>query len=413
MGHQVSSRLGLSLAAIARGAAMLIALMILAASPGTARAEMRDEAHIVFNDGSLILDYGWWDDDELALYAVNPHGAILWLHKITTGDRKKLISATDLSRVLGKHTDWERLTFTLSPHRRYIAFYVPPAGPLEPPFFKVVDLEAPRIRAFSFSKMPADFTVGESVWDNTDKYVYVAAQEFSSPESVVSLGRLSLETGAFLPLALKEQVDLIDDMAYDRQSNSILMTARSFNGEYPRGSFLVRYSLSENTISRVHEAYQYLGLQVVESGEVLAGAVVKEAFGGSFPGFLMVDETFALPETPEEGDAARFASRILLLRPDEEPEVLLVSQDRGFDFEPKLSPDGDYLGFLRAFYRLPYAIRVRAPANDIFLCLKERNGPQEWVVMQGAESFAFSPHARLLAARYRDKSFLTLFELPQ
>ena len=387
--------------------------LMLAAAPGAARTEMSDAAHIVFNDGSLILDYDWWDDDELALYAVNPHGAIVWLHTITTGDRKKLISATDLSRVLGRDADWEKLTFSLSPHRRYITFYVPPAGPLEAPFFKVVDMESPRIRAFSFSKTPADFTVGKSVWDNTDKYVYVSAQEFSAPENVVSLGRLSLETGAFLPLALKEQVDLIDDMAYDPQSNSILMAARSFGGEYPRGNFLVKYSLSENTISCIHEAYQYRGIEITDTGEVLVGAVVKEAFGGSFPGFLMVDETFELPETPDEGKAARYASRILLIRPDDEPEVLLTSQDRGFDFEPSLSPDGNHLAFLRMFYRLPYAVRVRAPANDAFLCVKERHGAQEWVVMQGAESFIFCPASRLLAVRYRDRSFLTLFELPK
>ena len=89
------------------------------------------------------------------------------------------------------------------------------------------------------------------------------------------------------------------------------------------------------------------------------------------------------------------------------------SQDRGFDFEPGLSPDGTHLAFMRIFYRLPYAVRVRTPVNDVFLCLKERNGAQEWVVMQGAESYKFSPGARLLAVRYRDRSFLTLFELPQ
>ncbi len=411
MGHRYSTKLWLPPALLL--AFMSCALLLLAASPGAARAEMSDAAHIVFNDGSLILDYDWWDDDELVLYTVNPYGAIMWLHRITTGDRKKLISATDLSRVLGKHTDWERLSFTLSPHRRYISFYIPPSGPLEAPFFKVVDLEAPRIRAFSFSKMPSDFAVGHSVWDNTDKYVYVSAQEFSAPENVVSLGRLSLETGAFLPLALKEQVDLIDDMAYDPQSNAILMAARSFGGEYPRGNFLVRYSLSENTITSIHEAYLYRGIEVIETGEVLVAAVVKEAFGGSFPGFLMVDETFDLPQTPDEGKAARYVSRILLIGTEGDPEVLLNSQDRGFDFEPALSPDNAYLAFLRMFYRLPYAVRVRTPVNDVFLCLKERHGAQEYVVMQGAESYKFSPGARLLAARFRDRSFLTLFELPQ
>ena len=399
--------------AFAVGLAVFCAGYLLCGS-SLVHAAPADPARVEFNDGSLILGYAWWDEDELILYTVNPYGAIMWRHQVLTGARDKLLSATELAQVLGKQAAWEEPSFQLSPHRRYIAFYSPPGGPVATPLFRVVDLQTDRRSAMRFSKTPEDFLVGSHVWDDTDKYVYVAAQPFSAVESQVSLGRLSLETGAFMPLARKEQVDLISGLAYDPFTNSLVVTARSFGGEYPRGEFLLRYSLSDNALVLLHEAYQYRGVEVVATGQILAGAVAKEAFkGGSFPGFLMVDESFELPETPVEGGRARYVSRILLFPPDGEPETLLTSQDRGFDFQPALSPRGDYLGFLRLFYRLPYAVRVRMPEHEVFLCLKERNGPQEYLVMRDAESFCFSPGSHYLAARASDKSYLLVFELPR
>jgi len=395
----------------------LLPLFLLAAlllSPLAATAADREPYIISFSDGSRIVDYDWWDEDNLVLYAVNPFGAIVWKHRISTGDREKLISATDLASVLRRKDGWENLSLELSPQRRYVSFYAPQAHPLEPPLFKVVDLEAGRLRAVEFTKVPPDFIIGKYVWDNTDKYVYVAAQPFTSAESEVSLARLSLETGAFLALSIKTQVDLIDELAYSPSDNSIIIVSRSFGGEYPRGEFLSAYSLNDNALVKLYDAYQFRGIEVVPSGEIIAGVVSNVAFGGagSSPGFLMVDDTFKLPENPREGRDARYYSQVLLFG-GEEPEVLLDSQDRGFDFNPRLSPDGRFLSYFRIFYRLPYAVRVRMPENEPFLCLRKRDGVQEYVVAGGVDSYSFSPGSRYVAVRRADQNSLVLFELPR
>jgi hypothetical protein len=103
----------------------------------------------------------------------------------------------------------------------------------------------------------------------------------------------------------------------------------------------------------------------------------------------------------------------VLLFGGEEPEVLLDSQDRGFDFNPRLSPDGRFLSYFRIFYRLPYAVRVRMPENEPFLCLRERDGVQEYVVAGGVDSYSFSPGSRYVAVRRADQNSLVLFELPR
>jgi hypothetical protein len=394
---------------------LVLLLFVCAALPAPqAHADSKSPAIVELNDGSFIQDYAWWDEDELLLYTVNSYGAILWKHQITSGDRKKLISATDLEELLHISGGWDKLELNLSPQRGYISFYAPPAGPAQPPLFRVVDMTAGKMRAINFTKIPADFVVGHHVWDNTDKYVYVSAEEYTSPDSSISLGRLSLETGAFLPLAVKDQVDLIDELEYDSQGNNIIIAARSYNGEYPRGQFLLRYSLNDNTLSKIGDAYEYRGIQVSDTGEITAATVAKEAFAGSsFPGFLMVDDSFRLPDTPAEGKNARLVSRILLIPPGGEPEVLLTSQDRGFDFDPRLSPNGSFLAFKRMYYRLPYAVEVALPQNGVFLCLRERKGPQEYLVMQNVVDYRFSPGSQYIAARPENKARLEIYELPR
>lgn len=395
----------------------LLPLLLLAAlllSPLASAAADREPYIISFSDGSRIVDYDWWDEDNLVLYAVNPFGAIVWKHRISTGERDKLISATDLASVLRNSEGWENLSLELSPQRRYVSFYAPPAHPLEAPLFKVVDLEAGRLRAVEFTKVPPDFTIGKHVWDNTDKYVYVSAQPFTSAEGDITLARLSLETGAFLALSIKTQVDLIDELAYSPNANSIVIVSRSFGGEYPRSEFLSAYSLSNNALVKISDAYKFRGIEVVPSGEIVASVVSSAAFGGegSSPGFLMVDDTFKLPESPREGRDARYYSQVLLFSSGE-PEVLLNSQDRGFDFNPRFSPDSRFLSYFRVFYRLPYAVQVRMPESEPFLCLRERDGKQEYVVTGGVDSYLFSPGSRYVAVRKNDRFSLVLFELPR
>ncbi len=391
----------------------LMLLAALAAFPSQATSG-RSPAYISFSDGSEIQDYAWWDEDELLLYTTNPHGAILWKHHIITGTREKLITATGLASLLHIADGWDNITFDLSPNRAYISFYASPAGPLKPPLFSVVEISPGRTRVVEFTELPAGFVIGRYAWDNTDKYIYLAEEGYASPNNAVSLGRLSLQTGAFLALAVKDQVDLINELAYDSLSNSLLITSRSYSGEYPRSEFLLQYSLNNHTLSKIMEAYQFRGVQAAASGEIIAATVAKEAFTGSaFPGFLMVDESFRLPDTPAEGKGARVVSRILFIPPEGEAETLLDSQDRGFDFEPSLSPNGSFLAFKRMYYRLPMAVDVRMPDNEIFLCLRERKSAQEYLVMRGVEGYRFSPGSRYIAARSADMGSLSIFELPR
>lgn len=390
---------------------MLLAVLASLASQAN---DSRGMSHISFSDGSTIHDYAWWDEDELLLYSVNPNGAILWKHNIATGSREKLITATGLASLLRITDGWAKVTFDLSPSRGYISFYAPPDGPLKPPLFKVVEMAPGKMREVEFTKMPNGFFIGKHAWDNTDKYLYLAAQDYISPDCDIILGRLSLETGSFLALAVKDQINLVNELEYDSQSNAMLITSRSYAGEYPRGQFLLQYSLKDNSLVKVSEAYEFRGIQAAANGDIIAAEVSKSAFrDGFYPGFLMVDESFHLPENPDEGRGARVVSRILLIPLEGEPEVLLDSQDRGFDFEPGLSPNGEFLAFKRMYYRLRTAVEVRMPDDEIFLCLRERGSAQEYLVMRGAESYRFSPGSRYIAARSSDRSYLKIFELPR
>lgn len=371
-------------------------------------------SRVSLRDGSVIKDFAWWDEDDLLLYAVNPHGAILWKHNLPSGSREKLITATGLAELLRINGGWDKVSFDLSPGRGYISFHAPPPGPLEPALFRVAQLSPGKVLPLEFHKFPTGFIVGKHSWDNTDRYIYLSDGDYSPPSNSISLGRLSLETGAFLALAVKDQVDLINELDYGTFSNSLLITSRSYSGEYPRSEFLLEYSLNNNTLSKVTEAYMFRGIQAVASGDILAAVIAQEAFKeGALPGFLMVDNSFRLPNEPAEGRGARLASRILLIPTEGETTALLDSQDRGFDFEPSLSPDGRFIAFKRMYYRLPMAVAVSMPENEIFLCLRKRDSLQEYLVARNADSYRFSPGARYIAARSSNQDYLEVFELPR
>ncbi len=436
----------------------------------TAKASPGEPYFISFNDGSLIYDFDWWDTDELVLYAVNPHGAILWLHKIGTAERRKLISATELEGIIGGIRPWEKITFSLSAHRRYVAFYAPPDGPLEPAMLKVVDLGKKVPFPVSFTKVPRDFVIGAYTWDSTDKYIYVSAREFLSPENDVSLGRLSLETGAFLGLVRKSEVDLIESLSYNPAENALVAVSRSFRGEYPRSQFLLSIDLTSGEVKQIMTAYQFRGVQLTRKGQILSAVMnPRREEGQVFPGFLLNPEFLPIPVSPEDGRRERLISRIMLIDPGtsravqsganpsavasqpileigevdtsdsmdnhsaspaEGVTILLNDQFRGFDFNPYLSPEGDYILFLRSFYRLPYAVNVKLPDEPSFLFARSLevgdNGTgargvsapstqgesQEFLVMVGADAYKVSPDERYVCARYQDKTYLNLFELP-
>lgn len=407
---------------ICSGLLIVLALTVGAASQAAA-ATPREPFRVDFNDGSLIEGFAWWDSDQLCLYAVNPDGAIIWLHNMSSGERRKLVSASELTRIFGSHARWSELRVSLSPHRRYLSFYAPPSEPLAPALFRVLEVGKGRAAPVSFTKMPPAFVAGVHAWDNAGKYVYVAAREYVSPESEVSLGRLSLETGAFLGLLRKSTVDLIQSLNYDPAHNALIIVSRSYQGAYPRHEYLLSYNLTTNELGELGSAYLYRGIQVTAGGEILAAVVNPQKVEGQlFPGFLMVEPEAGLPQTPEQGEAERMLSQLILLsRPAEgkreaeldSPEVILSDQVRGFAFNPYLSPDGQFLAFLRLFYRLPYAVRVDLPANDAFLFLRERESGQEFMVMQGADSFQVSPGEHYLAARSSDHTHLQLYELPR
>ncbi len=339
----------------------------------------------------------------------------------------------------------------VSPHGGYISFVASRNAPLSPTLFRVVDLGRGQPVPVSFYKVPDDFVIGAYDWDNTDKYIYVAADKFLSPESEISLARLSLETGSFLGLAKTSDIDRIEDIKYSRADNSLVILSKSFRGDYPRGEYLLKYELSTSRLYELYRAFKILGFQVTEKGQILlAEFTPMRSQGEVFPGLLFAPDTLSVPKNPEEGTRERLVSKIVLF-PDglntgsdtllneqhksgAEPLTLLNSQQRGFDFNPYLSPDGSFLIFQRSFYRLPYAVRVHIPENTPFLFIRQRKAPQnfngeepetkneteaefsalsqEFMVMQGADAYKVSIDGRFLAARYMDKSYILLFEMP-
>lgn len=345
---------------------------------------------ISFSDGSSIAAFEWFDDNNILLYTVNPHGSILWKHNIHDGTRSKIISATQLAELFPPRTDISKLKLSVSPGRRYLLFYENFRDPGNKPFFEIIDVSGNAPVLVKFTNIPPEFWVNKFAWDPSDQYLYVSNVPYLFPNENTSVGRLSLNTDSFVGLIVKDNADLIDEMTYSNDLNALVLTCWSFRGEYPKERYILKFDFYSNALEILGLFPFVHNIFITQQGDsVYFSLVGKDTNNDGFLDWL------------DESDISRFN-----LAKKENQVMLRYS---GFVLEPRVTNSGKWLGYLR----IPERIGRRPTAYDTRqLWIMQIEDRREIFVTEDCISFLFSNDSRKVLALKTDRSRLEVFELP-
>jgi hypothetical protein len=358
--------------------------------PSEARADNPFARTLSFNDGSEIVAFDWFDDYNILLYTVNPHGSILWKHNISDGTRSKIITATQLSNIFAAGTDISKLRLSVSSSHNYLLFYEPYTNPNSKPFFEVIRINGQEPELVKFANFPPDFWVNAFAWDPNDQYLYISAVPYLFPNEPTSIGRLSLNTNSFVALTIKDNADLVDEIVYSSKLDSLIINCWSFRGEYPKERYILKYDFYKNEIE-ILGLFPYVhDVHITASGEGIYFSFASKDTNGD--GFLdWMDET----------DISTFNL--------ERKENQILMRYSGYEIDPIVTNDRKWMGYLRIPERIGRRPRQDDPKQLWIMQLAER---REILVTDSCAGYLFSRDSKKVLALSADSLQVEVFELP-
>jgi hypothetical protein len=343
-----------------------------------------------FNDGSQIVAFDWFDDYNILLYTVNPHGSILWKHNISDGTRSKIISATQLSEILPTGADISKLRLSVSPSHNYLLFYEPYTNPNQKPFFEVIRINGQQPELVKFANLPEDFWINAFAWDPTDQYLYVSAVPYLFPGEPTSIGRMSLNTNSFVALTVKDNADLVDEIVYSSKLDSLIINCWSFRGEYPKERYILKYDFYLNKIE-ILGLFPYVhDVHITASGEDIFFSVASKDTNND--GYL---------DWLDESDISTFNL--------EKKENQILMRYAGYETMPIVTNDRKWMGYLRIPERIGRRPKPDDPKQLWIMNLAER---REIFITENCEGYLFSRDSKKILALSSDRMQVEVFELP-
>jgi hypothetical protein len=179
-------------------AGTVTALLVLRETAAPAAAAQQESLHYelaarVNLPHGFIREAAWLDNDNYLALMLSPDGAAVWRIGYSTPDRQKFMSSTFIEENICPAGIASRLTWTVSPGRKYVCFlWFLDDGSRK---CALIDIShAPEFRIKHFTP-PAGMQVAKALFSPDDRYIVLAHDAFHEG-CEVSLLVLDLEQGA-------------------------------------------------------------------------------------------------------------------------------------------------------------------------------------------------------------------------
>jgi hypothetical protein len=368
------------------------ALFIAAFGSSRVHADEKDYGRSIYlTDGSTINDFCWFDRTNLLLYAVNPHGGILWKHDVNTNTRTKLLSATAIDEMLPKGFSPADVKIAVSSDHKYLAVRAEAPSPNVKPFFRVLSVgDENKPEQVYFAGFPSDFWVGAFAWDPSAPYLYIAQTPYTNPQISESIGRLSVKNQSYIGLASKKDVDLVERLLVPEDGRDLLIVSWSYKGDYPRDRYLLDLDVTSDKVTPL------ASIPFVEDASVSAD-------GKSLIYTLSTRDTNGSGDVNEADESA--VSRLTIASRTND----VLFKYSGFNMLPKESPDGKWIGFLRIYRQLDHAPTASDP-RDLWVYFPATG--DEILVMRGVSDYTFTPDGTRILALDSKRLAFNIYSLP-
>lgn len=279
--------------------------------------------------------------------------------------------------------------FWLAPNGKALAALRPAAEPLRERELLIWHIQGSAIDEQS-KRLPPDFWPQHAAWNADGSQLYLAQRNYINPDQEFSLGAIDMQSGKFSGVALRGNVDLIDDLRYLSGRKALVLRARGFHGEYPLQSMLVLLDLESMQLSLLHTEASQLALNPLGDGRLLA----------------WYDES--LPVSPDAPSSREGRSDWQLPAGGIELQPAALSLDKAAG-SLRVSSDGVWMGFVAKARELGVEASAKEPP---VLVLQRPVDGRSVLTETPCELFAFSPDSRKVCAVASQGSRVFYFELP-
>jgi hypothetical protein len=302
-------------------------------------------ARITMNQG-LIREVAWLSDTSFITLVMRPDGAQVLQFDYDTLRREKFISADFIAKHLTAAADTDRLSWTISPARKYLFFnwYLDNGQRL----WKLVDIsEPPNFRLRSFSP-PDGMQIERALFSPDDRYLALF-HDSNIEGSPVSILVLDLNSGKEVWRVDSSEVGFVKDAWWDGavfDSPKFQATVMVHNGQFLQRAGLATLQLQGKNL-RFSENVD--GVVTGATGLWGQALAMQSNAGAQSPYFLLVSmpgnrETIPLTSVPDDLQLLSDTGLVLLSNVDRKNnvgELWLINATK----RTKYLVDGDAAGF--------------------------------------------------------------------
>jgi hypothetical protein len=295
----------------------------------------------------LIREVAWLSDEAFIALVMRPDGAQVLQFDYDTLRREKFLSADFISKHMTGAAQADRLTWTVSPARKYIFFswFLDNGGRR----WKLVDIsEPPNFRLRSFSP-PEGMQIDRALFSPDDRYL-AFFHDSNIEGSPVSILVLDLKAGKELWRIGSAEVGFIKDAWWDGavfDAPRFQATAAIHNGQFLERPGLATLALQGRNLKWSENVD---GVVIGASGLWGQALALKSQGGAQAPYFLLVSrdgagrDTLPLTNVPDDIQLLSDPGLLLLSNIDRKSnvgELWLIDSDES----TKFLVDGDVGGF--------------------------------------------------------------------
>jgi hypothetical protein len=270
-------------------------------------------------------------------------------------------------------------TLSMAPDGRGLAVLEPPAGPLKPAALSVYRRSGNSFDSVQLHNIPLNFWAAGSAWGASGNELFLSARPYVFPDQPYSVGRLDLQTGSFVGVVLKANLDLISQLAVLPGRQLLLARCSGYRQEYPAEPVIALWDYNTGESSLLHARARALSLSVLDDKQALL-------LGSSGP-------------TEERWILAAHESRLRRL------DKGLVARSTA----RYLSPDGQWLGLVVPGKELAPELDAR----ERYVAMQETGSGRTIATAVPCLQFAFAPDSAHFAALAKDGTKVYYYQLPR
>lgn len=339
-------------------------------------------------DGEMLVQMAWCGQEQLVVLVEHEEGYALRSLVLTEGEFTVLTVPRSFLN-LKPGVDGDSIPeFFLAPGSANLAVLETTARPLDQRELSLYRLDGSTYAAVATRGMPAGFWPAQVGWASSGERLYVSSQQYLFPDQEYSIGAIDMRTGSFSGLALKANIDLIEQLVFIPVRGALAVKCSGYHGEYPDNPMLVLFENSGSS-SILHAQAGRLFWYVLDNGLLLAGEL--PAFGAP---------------SPAQADAG--SGEQWVLEPGEselKPVDLAFATGMG---TLQSTADGRWYGFLTH----PAEVGVAGGSDMNYLGLQRISDGKTLLTSEPCSLFAFSTDAGYVCAASEDRSTVYLYQLP-